>query len=224
MMKRAAVRWLGTMAWVVTFALMCGGVARAQAYNATTNPYPPNNEFGVWGAYSFSNDQAIGKTLDRQVGVIALRYSRTIHDWRSVALLYTLDITPVTVVRQPSYVACAGGDYGGYCASGRETVYGGGINPVGLKLNFRRTHALQPFLASLGGFVASRRPVPVDVPGGTQYNYTFDFQAGVQLYNANRTRAWTFGAKYAHISNAYRHNFNPGVNFNELFVGYSFFK
>ena len=219
------MRLMSRCCGLLVSALLCGGVARAQAYDAKSNPYPPNNEFGVWGAYSFSNDQAIGKTLDRQVGVAALRYSRTIHDWRSVALLYTLDITPVSVVRQPSYVACGGGgEYPGYCASGRETVYGGGINPVGLRLNFRRTHELQPFLASLGGFVASRRPVPVDIPGGTQYNYTFDFQAGVQLYNANRTRAWTFGAKYAHISNAYRHNFNPGVDFNEVFVGYSFFR
>jgi hypothetical protein len=216
---------LGAVAGVMAVALLCSGVASAQAYDAKANPFPPNNEFGVWGAYSFSNDQAIGKTLDRQVGVLALRYSRTIHDWRSVALLYTLDVTPVTVVRQPTYANCGGaGQYGAYCQTGRETVYGGGINPIGLKLNFRPTHQLQPFLASLGGFVASRRPVPVDIPGGTQYNYTFDFQAGVQLFNANRTRAWTFGAKYAHISNAYRHNFNPGVDFNELFVGYSFFR
>jgi hypothetical protein len=216
--------------YAVAVVLICSGIlasvgtASAQAYSAS-NPFPPNNEFGVWGAYSFSNDQAIGKTLDRQVGVIALRYSRTIHDWRNVALLYTLDIVPMTLVRQPSYVACGGGgEFPGYCASGRETVYGGGINPVGLRLNFRRTHALQPFLASLGGFVASVRPVPVDIPGGTQYNYTFDFQAGVQVFNANRTRAWTFGAKYAHISNAYRHTFNPGLDVNELFVGYSFFR
>ena len=215
---------MAVMALICGGLLLCGGAARAQAYSST-NPFPPNNEFGAWGAYSFSNDQAIGKTLDRQVGVIALRYSRTIHDWPSVGLLYTLDIVPMTLVRQPSYVACGGGgEYPGYCASGRETVYGGGINPVGLKLNFRRTHALQPFLGSLGGFVASVRPVPVDIPGGTQYNYTFDFQAGVQLFNSNRTRAWTFGAKYAHISNAYRHNFNPGLDVNEIFVGYSFFR
>jgi len=198
--------------------------AGAQAYSAT-NPFPPNNEFGASGAYSFSNDTLIGTTTNRQIGVIALRYSRTIFDRRNVALLYTLDIVPLTLVRQPSYVACGGGGpYAGYCASGRESVYGGGINPIGLKLNFRRTHALQPFLASTAGFVASVRPVPVDIPGGTQFNFTFDFQTGVQLFNSNRTRAWTFGFKYAHISNAYRHSFNPGVDANELFIGYSFFR
>jgi Lipid A 3-O-deacylase (PagL) len=214
------------MRTILTIALLltCSTVAHAQSYSSS-NPYPPNNEFGVWGAYSFSNDTMIGTTTDRQIGVIALRYSRTIFDRRNVALLYTLDIVPMTLVTQPKYVACGGGlPYPGYCSSGRESVYGGGINPIGLKLNFRRMHVLQPFIASTAGFVASVRPVPVDIPGGTQFNFTFDFQAGMQLFNSNRTRAWTFGFKYAHISNAYRHSFNPGVDANELFVGYSFFK
>ncbi len=112
----------------------------------------------------------------------------------------------------------------GYCASGREIVYGGGINPIGLKLNFRRTHRFQPFIASEAGFVASRRPVPVDIPGGTQFNFTFDFQTGVDLFNSSRTRAWRIGYKYQHISNAYRHEFNPGIDFHVIYVGYSFFK
>jgi hypothetical protein len=198
--------------------------ARAQAYSSS-NPFPPTNEFGVWGGYSFSNDTMIGTTTDRQIGVIAARYAKTIRDWRHVALVYTLDIVPMTLVTQPKYVACGGGSpYPGYCASGRESVYGGGINPIGLRLNFRRQHIFQPFIASTAGFVASVRPVPVDIPGGTQFNFTFDFQTGVQLFNSNRTRAWSFGFKYAHISNAYRHNFNPGVDANELFIGYSFFR
>jgi hypothetical protein len=212
------------LAFAFAALLTAAKPAAAQAYSST-NPYPPNNEFGVWGAYSFSNDQLIGKTLDRQIGVVALRYSRTIFDRREVALLYTLDIVPLTLVRQPSYVACGSGtQYPGYCASGRESVYGGGINPIGLKLQFRRTHAWQPFGASSGGFVASTNPVPVDIPGGTQFNFTFDFQAGMQIFNSNRTRAWTVGYKYAHISNAYRHNFNPGLDANEIFFGYSFFR
>ncbi len=186
-----------------------------------TDASPPNNEFGVWGGYSFSNAHVIGTTTDRQIGVLALRYSRTIYDWKAVGLLYTLDIVPATVVSQPTYSVCGTQ----YCTNGgREHVYGGGINPIGLKLNFRRTHALQPFAASTAGFVASVRPVPVDIPGGTQFNFTFDFEAGFQAFNSSRSRAWTFGYKLQHISNAYRHSFNPGVDVNLLFVGYSFFR
>jgi hypothetical protein len=103
-------------------------------------------------------------------------------------------------------------------------VYGGGVNPLGLKLNFLRAHRFEPYIASTAGFVASVRPVPVDVPGGTQFNFTFDFQTGVDWFNSSRNRAWRFGYKYQHISNAYRHTFNPGVDFHFLFVSYSFFK
>jgi hypothetical protein len=112
----------------------------------------------------------------------------------------------------------------GFCTNGRETVYGGGLSPLGLKLNFRREHRLQPFIASTAGFVASVRPVPVDIPGGTQFNFTFDFQTGVDWFNSSRNRAWRFGYKYQHISNAYRHSYNPGVDVHVFFVGYSFFK
>jgi Lipid A 3-O-deacylase (PagL) len=187
--------------------------------------YPPGNEFGVWGGYSVANSQIFGSTSDRQLGVFALRYARTLYDKRSTALQYTLDIVPLETLRQFKYVTCSPSPgVTTYCTNGRETVYGGGVSPIGLKLNFRRVHRLQPFIASTAGFVASVRPVPVDIPGGTQFNFTFDFQTGVDWFNASRNRAWRFGYKYQHISNAYRHSFNPGVDVHVFFIGYSFFK
>lgn len=167
----------------------------------------------------------IGIETNRQLGEFALRYGRTLFDKPHVALQYTLDVIPVETVRQYSYAVCMPTpNQIAYCTNVRETVYGGGINPIGLKLNFRRVHRFQPFIASTAGFVASVRPVPVDVPGGTQFNFTFDWQAGVDWFNSSRDRAWRFGYKYQHISNAYRHDFNPGVDFQVLFLSYSFFK
>jgi Lipid A 3-O-deacylase (PagL) len=187
--------------------------------------YPPGNEFAVWGGYSVGNAEMIGIETNRQLGEFALRYGRTLFDKPQIALQYTLDVIPVETVRQYSYSVCMPTpNQIAYCTNGRETVYGGGVNPIGLKLNFRREHRFQPFIASTAGFVASVRPVPVDVPGGTQFNFTFDFQAGVDLFNSSRDRAWRFGYKYQHISNAYRHDFNPGVDFQFLFLSYSFFK
>ena len=187
--------------------------------------YPPGNEFGIWGGYSVANSQIFGSTSDRQLGVFALRYARTLYDKPSTALQYTLDVVPVETLRQFKYVTCSPSPgVTTYCTNGRETVYGGGVSPIGLKLNFRREHRLEPFIASTAGFVASVRPVPVDIPGGTQFNFTFDFQTGVDWFNASRNRAWRFGYKYQHISNAYRHNFNPGVDVHVFYIGYSFFK
>jgi hypothetical protein len=184
-----------------------------------------DTEFGAWGGYSLGNPHLIGITTDHQLGVLGLRYGHSIYDWTRISLEYTLDVVPVEVVHQPTYVACESTNFpSGFCRSGHETVYGGGINPLGLKLNFRREHRLQLFGASTAGFVASVRPIPIDIPGGTQFNFTFDFQAGFQLFNDSRTRAWILGYKIQHISNAYRHSFNPGLDVNLLYLGYSFFK
>jgi Lipid A 3-O-deacylase (PagL) len=187
--------------------------------------YPPGNEFGIWGGYSVANSQIFGSTSDRQLGVFALRYARTLYDKPATALQYTLDVVPVETLRQFKYVTCSPSPgVTTFCTNGRETVYGGGVSPIGLKLNFRREHRLEPFIASTAGFVASVRPIPVDIPGGTQFNFTFDFQTGVDWFTSARNRAWRFGYKYQHISNAYRHNFNPGVDVHVFYLGYSFFK
>ncbi len=201
----------------------------ARAQSTTPAPpqpqYPPGNEFAIWGGYSVGNAQMIGIETNRQLGVIALRYARTLYDKPHSSLQYTLDVVPVETVRQYTYQVCtpAPGQIG-YCTNGRETVYGGGVNPIGLKLNFLRVHRFQPFIASTAGFVASVRPVQVDIPVGTQFNYTFDFQVGMDLFNSSRNRAWRVGYKYQHISNAYRHDYNPGVDFQVIFLSYSFFK
>jgi len=166
-----------------------------------------------------------GTTSDRQLGALGFRYGRTIYDRPWTSLQYTLDIVPVEILRQFKYQPCSpSSGNSGYCTSGRETIYGGGISPLGLKLDFRREHAFQPFIASTAGFVASVRPVPVDIPGGTQFNFTFDFQTGVDFFNTSRNRVWRLGYKYQHISNAYRHNFNPGVDVHVIWIGYSFLR
>src|SRR6202167_4139350 len=156
-------------------------VARAQD---APPQYPPGNEFAVWGGYSLGNSQVFGVETNRQLGEFALRYARTLYDKPFTSLQYTLDVIPVETVRQYTFAVCMPTPTTtAFCANGRETVYGGGVNPIGLKLNFRRENRLQPFIASTAGFVASLRPVPVDIPGGTQFNFTFDFQTGVDLFN-----------------------------------------
>lgn len=186
-----------------------------------------DTEFGIWGTYSLGTPHLIGISSEHQVGQLGLRYGHSIYDWTNVSLEYTLDVIPVEVVRQHTYVACTTNPNTlpqGFCPTGRENVYGGGLNPIGLKLNFRRTHRLQLYGASTAGFVTTVKPTPFDIPGGTQFNYQFDFQAGFQLLNSSRTRAWMLGYKYQHISNGYRHSFNPGLDLNMIYLGYSFYK
>ena len=103
-------------------------------------------------------------------------------------------------------------------------MYGGGINPIGLKLNFLHQRRFEPFVASSLGLVTSVKPIPFDIPGEEQFNFTFDFQAGLERFNSSRSRAWIFGYRFQHISNANRSSINPGMDANVIFLGYSFFK
>jgi hypothetical protein len=188
---------------------------------------PAKNEFGIWGGYSINNPHTIGITGDRPFGELAVRYARTLWSNHTFALIYTADIFPVEIMVQPkisNFVVSGNPPRSTFTATDRHAVYAGGINPVSLKLNFRRAHRLQPFWATSEGFIASVEPIPFDVPNATQFNFDFDMQVGFQIFNDSRSRAWTAGYKFQHISNAYRASVNPGVDMNVLCVGYSFFK
>jgi Lipid A 3-O-deacylase (PagL) len=214
------------------FFVLVALLAVSPAVRCQTPPLPQaslqggNNEFGIWASYAPGSPHVIGITSPRQFAVLGFRYGRILFDKPKWSLEYTLDVSPVEIMLQPKILGSfinSGGNVT-YITGSREVVYGGGVNPIGLKLNFLRRRRFQFFGASTTGFVASVRPIPVDVHGETQFNFDFDFQAGFQLYNSSRKRAWMFGYKYQHISNAYRGQINPGVDLNTVFVGYSFYK
>jgi hypothetical protein len=208
---------------ILVFLGWAGGspVARGQTL-------PGNNEFGFWGAYSTNSPDVWGSSGHGQLGVVAFRYARTLSASGSYSLQYTIDVAPVEVVRQSKFVSCIlltnDGPVLGFCAHGEETVYGGGTNPIGLKLNFRPQQQWQPFGALSCGLVASTRPIPVDEHGMTQFNFTTEGQVGIERFNSARTRAWRVGYKFQHISSGGLGRGNPGLNLNLLFFGYSFFK
>jgi hypothetical protein len=195
---------------------------------AHSQELPGDNEFGVWGAYSTNSPSVWGSLGHGQLGVVAFRYARTLSASDSYSLQYTIDIAPVEVVRQSKFESCViltnHGPVLGFCAHGGETVYGGGTNPIGLKLNLHPQRQWQPFGALSCGLVASTRPIPVDEHGMTQFNFTAEGQVGIERFNSARTRAWRFGYKFQHISNGGLGRGNPGLNLNLLFFGYSFFK
>lgn len=188
----------------------------------------PKNEFGVWGAYSANSPDVWGSRGHVQFGVAAFRYGRILVTSPSHTVEYTVDVEPVEITREYRYVPCEifarGILKSSNCADGRQWVYGGGLSPFGWKFNLRPAHRWQPYGALSAGFVMSERATPVDIPGATRFNFTFDFQAGIERFNSSHTRAWTFAYKLQHISNAFRSSVNPGVDLNMLSVGYSFFK
>ena len=173
------------------------------------------NEFGVWGSMSFDATTWIGYTPDARFGNVGLRYGRVLATSKTVAFEWTIDAIPVAILSNsrvtfvPSF------------QSNRKSVYAWGISPIGLKLNFRRNKRVQPFAASTGGFLYFNEQVPVS--GAAHFNYTFDFQGGVQLVNSNQ-RSFMIGYKYNHISNGYHAPINPGVDVQMVFFGFSIFR
>jgi len=201
--------------------LLCAPSARSQSFTQK------NNEFGIWAAYSYGTTEMLSITNHRQLGVLGFRYGRTLLDWRTVAVEWTVDVDPVEIVVEPQKTIVQhpnGPDSNLLIESGRWSVYGGGVSPLGVKVNFLPQRRLQVFGATTAGFVASAAPVPINRVGGTQFNFTFDFQGGIERFNSTHNRAWMLGYKLQHISNAARSDVNPGVTFNMIFLGYSFFK
>jgi hypothetical protein len=178
------------------------------------------NEFGIWGGISFDSPTLIGKTPNSRFGNIALRYGRVLATSKTVAFEWTIDAVPLSILSNNRFTAVPSGT-GFVFAQTRKSVYGWGASPIGLKFNFRRNRRVQPFGQATGGFLYFNEQVPL--AGAARFNFTFDFSGGVQIVNSNR-RSFTIGYKYQHISNANRATFNPGVDVQMIFAGFSVFK
>jgi opacity protein-like surface antigen len=200
----------------------------AQTPDSSTKSHPPSegiqkrdNEWGVWGGISFDSTTLIGKTPDAKFGNIGLRYGRVLKTSKTVAFEWTIDVIPVSVLSNPRPEVTSVGPGFTITSLVRHSVYGFGAAPIGLKFNFRRNRRVQPFGQATGGFLYFNRQAPVD--DSSRFNFTFDFSGGVQIVNSNR-RSFTIGYKYQHISNGYTGTFNPGVDVQMVFAGFSIFK
>lgn len=164
------------------------------------------HEFGLWVGGS---PDSFGNSEDRQLLLVALRYGRIFAAWESVSLEYTLDIYPAAVVFEPARVR-----------RGRSTIYGGGVAPLGFKVNFATQHRIQPFIAASIGLLYFQEDVPV--PDSSRFNFSSQIGLGVQLFLAPK-RALTLGYKVDHLSNANISRNNPGMNSHVIYTGFSFF-
>src|SRR5882724_6298457 len=200
----------------------------AQTPDSSTKSQTPSegiqkrdNEWGVWGGMSFNSTTLIGKTPDVKFGNIGLRYGRVLKTSKTVAFEWTIDVIPVSVLSNPRPEVTSAGPGFTITSLVRHSVYGFGAAPIGWKLNFRRNRRLQPFAQATGGFLYFNRQAPVD--DSSRFNFTFDFSGGVQIVNSNR-RSVTIGYKYQHISNGFTGTFNPGVDVQMAFAGFSVFR
>ena len=197
--------------------------AAQEASNSTTQQTSGSiedkrNEFGIWGGISFHAPTLIGKTPDARFGNIGLRYGRILAANDSLAFSWTIDAVPVAVLSVNRFILVPTGAGSFTIQRDRESTYGAGVSPIGLKLNFRATKKYQPFASGSAGFLYFTKDVPV--PGAARFNFTYDFGGGLQIVKESG-RAITLGYKYNHISNGYHAPINPGVDVQMIYVGYS---
>jgi hypothetical protein len=207
------------------------------------------NEYEVWSGYSPSSLQWIGKTEARRLFIAGFGWRRVILASNAVAWKFTVDVVPIALVSQPTvtgsvatfvgtlpnlvFQGCtgpeqtfevviseAGRDLGPCAHASRRTTRGIGLEPVGFDFNFRRRHRFQPVIGINGGFLKFTRDVPVS--NSNSFNFTFSLRGAVQIF-ANESHSITVGYRFHHTSNANTGNpFNPGIDSNFIYAGYSF--
>jgi hypothetical protein len=173
-------------------------------------------EIGVWGGYSPDSMEGIGKSLHRKFFELNGQYAITMWTGREVAVKWVSEIVPLALLNEPNeYYFNTKHVQTGFRAG--ATTYAGGVTPLGMQVNFRNGHRVQPFFDAHGGMLYFMRQEPV--PQSSQFNFTFNFGTGVQWFTGRRSSV-LIGYKYHHISNNETAAMNPGIDSSEGYVGY----
>ena len=125
------------------------------------------NEFGVLGGLSFHGPTLWGNTEDARFGNIAVRYGRVLAANKTVAFEWTIEATPLAVLSLKRFIFTQTSAGNFTVTTSRESVYGAGLSPIGLKFNFRPQRRVQPFASATGGFLLFEKDIPV--PGAARF-------------------------------------------------------
>jgi Lipid A 3-O-deacylase (PagL) len=175
----------------------------------------PRHEFELFAGYSPVNATVIGTATDRRFIAAGFTYGYRCWMWKNTSISFTPTVLPAAILLQPSETL--------YNftppyqrVSPAHAVYGFGVAPIGFTFDFWRTHRVHPYAEMIGGLIASTEPIPENQPNATGLNFLFDLGAGVRIH------AVSLGYRFLHISNADTTGFNPGIDNNIFYVGYSF--
>jgi hypothetical protein len=153
---------------------------------------------GAWAPASI-----FGGVRDRPRRMLAvdLRLHKRIVARDTLALDYTVGLVPVeleggTVVEDP------------VLGERKRTVYGAGLDPVGLFARFGRG-GLCPFASFRGGIRIFETHVPN--PRGTRFNFTAGFAAGLAQRVGSRAGV-AVGVEFHHVSNGGLGSADPSLN------------
>lgn len=157
------------------------------------------HELSLWGGYAFDSFRLWGKTADATLGQMGLGYNRKLFRLGEQLLEYRLELNLYSRITYPEFEP----------ERKRMSLSGYGIVPLGLRVNFRQSRQLQPFIGTSGGFMYLNDPFPDE--RGKNFNYTFTAGAGLEILLGSNT-SLSLGYKYYHLSNGESGEVNPGVD------------
>ncbi len=229
---------------IILFALAATHSAHGQGTGPSS--YSRLNGFSAYALYSNTSSHIHwGVSRQRRIAGVGGTYSRRILTSHVVDWYYDLEVTPATFIQDPVLTVTTQSSSGTSVVTAptdrkciAETyqlpidnivtvtqtcstrwTYTGGVSPVGLRLNFRPGHRIQPLINSHLGFLAATRDFPVFK--SSAMNFTFDFGAGLEMFRDN-SHSWVVEYRLHHLSNAYLGYENPGVDSQIVQVAYSF--
>src|SRR5215470_3951087 len=183
--------------WLGVFCVVASLFSGAQV-----RPEEGGREFQLWSGGGYS---VPGGTKDTGVWNAGLRYGWILTAPHGPGFLkgrfeYAVDAVPAYWVFQP-----------------RNTAYGAGVNPLGLKWIFATRGSVAPYAELGGGVLFTSHEVP---SGTSSVNFTPSAAFGMHFVG---THTWTLEVRYQHISNAGLTTPNPGINTLQVRVGFGKF-
>jgi hypothetical protein len=163
----------------------------------------PRHDFQFFAGYSPVAATLIGTTTNREFFLAGFGYSYRCWVWPRVSIAYSGELMPAAILFEPSHA-----------------VYGFAITPLGFTAEFGRHRRIYPYLQTNEGIIASSEPIPINALGATGLNFVIDVGGGVRI-KAGERRAISLGYKFLHISNGFTSAFNPGVDNNVFYAGFS---
>jgi len=204
-------------AWVfvlaAALAVRPGVAAQSAPGDAAVIPYGGHHEFGAQVGYSPHGGPIWGFSQNVRYSPTVLRYSYLLLTHERWTLRYAPELTALSVLHE-------NGPPNDVNPHVPVTHYGAGFSPEGFQMVFRPREKVQPFLSNAAGVLYYNDRVLS--PQGSQFMYTIDFGAGVNLFTSRRN-AVQMGFRYQHLSNANISVHNPGTDAQTFYVGFSHF-
>lgn len=157
---------------------------------------------------SAGNEAGTATEAGRGSMTLQLGWRRTLKQGSGVLIELAVDVVPVELAfgtRVPE----------GWPAAATATVYGAGLDPLGVEAHFG-SGRVRPYLALRSGLRVFAEPVPS--PRGTGFDFALDGGGGVEW--RVRNDRWAFAAlELHHLSNGGLGEFNPSLNLFTLRAG-----